>query len=182
LVLLLTLRGTPVLYQGDEIGLVDAELELDQIRDPVGRRFWPAFAGRDPERTPMPWAPGPGAGFCPAVVSPWLPVSDPAQANVADQRADAGSVLHLVRRLIELRRRLPELRRGAYRTLASPPGCWTYRRGEGVTVALNLSGVAARLDALVGRTALASAPGVLDPDAAGRLDLGPWQGAVVVAP
>ncbi len=182
LVLLLTLRGTPVLYQGDEIGLVDAELELDQIRDPVGRRFWPAFAGRDPERTPMPWALGPGAGFCPPGVSPWLPVSDPAQANVADQRADAGSVLHLVRRLIELRRQLADLRRGAYRGLASPPGCWTYRRGEGVTVALNLSEGPTGLEGLSGRTVLASAPGVADPDAAGRLDLGPWQAAVLVAP
>jgi alpha-glucosidase len=181
LVMLLTLRGTAVLYQGDEIGLVDGEVGHEQLKDPVGRRFWPAYAGRDPERTPLPWAPGPGAGFCPPDVAPWLPLSDPARANVADQRADPGSILHLVRRLVALRKARPDLAGGAYESLPSPPGVWAYRRGVATTVVLNLTDRPANVGGLAGRTLLATAAGVGGPDATGRLDLGPWQGAVLAA-
>ena len=90
LLMLLTLRGTPVLYQGDEIGLTDGVLTHDQILDPVGLRFWPAYVGRDPERTPMPWTAGPHGGFTEPGSTPWLPMNDPSLANVADQRGDPG--------------------------------------------------------------------------------------------
>ena len=63
LLALLTLRGTPVIYQGDEIGLPDAVLTEEALRDPVGRRYWPHVTGRDPERSPLPWDDGPGRGF-----------------------------------------------------------------------------------------------------------------------
>ena len=68
----------PVLYQGDEIGLTDGVLTHDQILDPVGLRFWPAYVGRDPERTPMPWTGGPHGGFTEPGSIPWLPMNDPS--------------------------------------------------------------------------------------------------------
>src|SRR5439155_18859 len=76
LLVLLTLRGTPLLYQGDEIGLTDTPLTKDDLRDPVGVQYWPAYAGRDPVRTPMPWWDGPGGGFTTPGGRPWLPLSD----------------------------------------------------------------------------------------------------------
>ena len=88
LVLLLTLRGTPFLYQGDEIGLVDGPVQREDVLDAVGVRFWPVYKGRDAERTPMPWNGEPGGGFTLPGVRPWLPMADPAQCNVADQEGD----------------------------------------------------------------------------------------------
>ena len=128
--MLLTLRGTPFLYQGDEIGQVDGVLEKAELLDPVGVRFWP-YAGRDPERTPMPWHGGPGGGFTEPGVRPWLPMADPAPCNVADQEGDPASVLELCRRAIAARAASDDLAVGAYRSLPSPEGTWAYARGEG---------------------------------------------------
>ncbi len=138
LLMLLTLRGTPVLYQGDEIGLTDGVFHKEELLDPVGLRFWPHYPGRDPERTPMPWDAGPNAGFTPAGVTPWLPLAD-TPLNVADQRAEPGSVLHLVRDVVALRRGSPDLLAGDYDRLPAPDGTWVFRRGAATVVALNLS-------------------------------------------
>ena len=70
LLILLTLRGTPFLYQGDEIGLTDGPIERDDVLDAVGARFWPYYKGRDAERTPMPWSGEPGGGFTAPGVAP----------------------------------------------------------------------------------------------------------------
>jgi alpha-glucosidase len=88
LLILLTLRGTPVLYQGDEIGLPDTVLSREDLLDPVGLRFWPAYAGRDPVRTPMQWEDRPGGGFTGTGIRPWLPLGDVASYNVEAQRRD----------------------------------------------------------------------------------------------
>ena len=112
LMMLLTLRGTPVLYEGDEIGLEDTSIEHEDVLDPVGLRFWPAYKGRDPERNPMPWRPGAGGGFTEPGVRTWLPMGDPGHSNVADQRSDPDSVLNFVRDLIALRRATPDLQAG----------------------------------------------------------------------
>ena len=109
LLMLLTLRGTPVLYQGDEIGLTDVDLDLPEVLDPVGLRFWPAYKGRDPERTPMPWTGGPNGGFTPSTSTPWLRMGDPSACNVADRRDAPGSVLRFVRDVVALRRQSPDL-------------------------------------------------------------------------
>jgi alpha-glucosidase len=112
--LLLTLRGTPTLYYGDEIGMRDVEIPPEMVRDPQGIRS-PGY-GRDPVRTPMQWDAGPNAGFCPPDVEPWLPVADDyATTNVETQRDDPDSMLSFVRRLIWLRNKLPALTLGAYR-------------------------------------------------------------------
>ena len=113
--MLLTLRGTPVLYQGDEIGLGDVAVAREQLRDPLGVKYWPAYAGRDAMRTPMHWRDAPGGGFTGPGVVPWLPLGDTAR-NVADQRSDPGSVLTFTRDLIALRRQHGELRAGSYST------------------------------------------------------------------
>jgi alpha-glucosidase len=137
LLALLTLRGTPVLYQGDEIGLPDAVLTQEDLRDPVGRRYWP-HAGRDPERSPVPWSDDPGRGFTRAGVQTWLPMTTPAGCTVGAQRADRSSVLHFARDLIALRRSRPDLHGGGYASLPSPPGTWAWRRGGEFVTALNL--------------------------------------------
>jgi alpha-glucosidase len=114
--LLLTLRGTPTLYYGDEIGMRDVEIPPEMVRDPQGIKS-PGY-GRDPVRTPMQWDAGPNAGFCPPDVEPWLPVAgDYATTNVETQRDNPDSMLSFVRRLLWLRNELPALTLGAYRPL-----------------------------------------------------------------
>ena len=130
LMILLCLRGTPFLYQGDEIGLTDGPIGQADLRDRVGIRFWPFYKGRDAERTPMPWSSGPGGGFSDDVeVRPWLPMADPAPCNVEDQAADPDSVLSFTRRAIARRRDNEDLALGSYRTLPSPAHSWLFRRG-----------------------------------------------------
>ena len=123
--LLLTLRGTPTLYYGDEIGMTDVEIPPERVQDP-----WEE-AGRDPARTPMQW--DADGGFTSG--EPWLPVGDLA-VNVAEQRDDPRSMLNLHRELIALRR---EFVREPYETLAVDDATLVFRRGAFV-VALNLSG------------------------------------------
>jgi alpha-glucosidase len=102
LVFLLTARGTAVLYYGDELAMGDAAVPPDRMQDPWGRHV--PEESRDPERTPMPWDGSPNAGFCPPDVTPWLPLTGDADVrNVAAQRNDPTSELHLVRRLLQLR-------------------------------------------------------------------------------
>ena len=119
-VLLLTLPGTAFVYQGDELGLAN------------GPGHEPPFdrAGRDRLRHPMQWEPSPNAGFTSG--TPWLPLVDPEVRNVADERADASSLLSLYRRLLELRRRLG----GGFRLLDAEPGVVAYQR-DGHVVAVN---------------------------------------------
>ena len=179
LMLLLTLRGTPVLYYGDEVGMPETEIPRDRTVDPVGLvRHDPPRRTRDGARTPMPWSAEPGAGFTAADVEPWLPFGD-LTANVADQREDRGSVLHLVRDLIALRRSSDDLRAGAYAQLDVPGGAWAFRRGDGTTVALNLSGEPVAVPAVDGRVAI-STDRARDGEAVrDRVELAPWEGVVV---
>jgi alpha-glucosidase len=139
LLMLLCLRGTPVLYQGDEIGLEDAPVAHSDMRDPLGVLYWPAYAGRDAMRTPMPWRDGPGGGFTEPDTRPWLPLGPTSHCNVEEQRADPGSMLNLARDLIALRKRTPDLRTGRYETMPTSEGVWAWRRGDRVVVALNMS-------------------------------------------
>ena len=146
LLALLTLRGTPILYQGDELLMRQVDVSRERILDPVGLRLWPEERGRDGSRTPMPWERGRGHGFTTPGVEPWLPFGEHAGSTVAEQRADAGSALILCRDLLALRRREPDLRAGSYERLDSSDGVWAYRRGGGIVVALNLSNDAVGLD------------------------------------
>src|SRR5262249_22350102 len=119
--LLLTLRGTPTLYYGDELGMTDVPIPPDRVQDPFEKNVPGQGLGRDPERTPMPWEPGPGAGF--TTGHPWLPLGADADAkNVACLREDPGSILFLYRRLLALRRTTPALVEGSWAAVPSPDG------------------------------------------------------------
>ena len=178
LVMLLCLRGTPVLYQGDEIGLVDTPVARENLRDPLGVRFWPAYQGRDAMRTPMQWSHIPNGGFTDAEARPWLPLGD-LSCNVEEQRTDPASVLTLTRDLIGLRKRTGDLAEGQYASLPSPDGVWAWRRGSSVAVALNLSDDEATLGGVSGRIAIGTDRRRDDQTLAGPLVLAPWEGVVI---
>jgi len=180
--LLLTMRGTPFLYYGDEIGLHEVDLERKDLMDPVGMRFWPDNKGRDGARTPMQWEPGPGAGFGRPDVKPWLPFGDHEAQNVANQRDDKGSVLWLTKDLIVLRKESEDLTRSSYETLAAEGDLWAYRRGPRTVVALNLSDEPGRLDRVSGTVAISTDRHSDGVQLNGRLELDPWQGVVVESP
>ncbi len=159
--LLLTLRGTPTCYYGDEIGMADVEIPPDKVQDPLEKNVPGLGLGRDPERTPMQWNSEPYAGF--STVEPWLPVApDYREVNVETQARDPRSMLALFRALTDLRRNSTALQVGSYRTVdASTPDVFAYLREMGderMLVALNfsaqnytldLSGVGARGEVLV---------------------------------
>jgi alpha-glucosidase len=139
--LLLTLRGTPTLYYGDEIGMPQVAIASDQVRDPFEKNVPGIGVGRDGCRTPMQWNASPCAGFSTAA-APWLPLSDDfARDNVANLDADERSILNLYKALIALRKRLPALTSGDYVPIAAEGDLLLYRRqGEdsAVAIALNL--------------------------------------------
>jgi len=140
--LLLTLRGTPTLYYGDEIGMHNAHIPPERVQDPLEKNVPGMGLGRDPQRTPMQWSADPGAGFTTGV--PWLPLSDDlSSSNVEAQRTDSRSMLSFYRRLIELRRREPALAVGSYECVPTPSGTFAYVRSDGsrrFLVALNFEG------------------------------------------
>jgi alpha-glucosidase len=138
LLMLLCLRGTPVLYQGDEIGMENVAVAQEDLRDPLGVRFYPYYEGRDAGRTPMQWSDHPGGGFTEAD-RPWLPLGDLAAANVEAQRDDPDSVLTLCRDLIAFRRRHPAFSAGDAASLATCETAWAWTRGERHVVVLNMS-------------------------------------------
>ena len=175
---LLTLRGTPVLYYGDEIAVPDTPIGKDDLHDPLGKRYWPLPRGRDPERTPLPWTDQPGAGFTQAGARPWLPIGGTHSRNIAAQRRDSSSTLSFVHDLIAVRRAEPELQCGSYRQIPSPAGVWAWRRGQGTTVVVNLSDRPARVSGVSGVVRIATARARDGERLQGDLALGPWEGAV----
>jgi alpha-glucosidase len=140
--LLAALRGSVCFFQGEELGLAEAEVPYESLRDPYGIAFWPAFKGRDGCRTPMPWDATERAGFSSA--APWLPV--PAQhlkLSVAAQERDASSALHGFRRLLSWRKSQPLLIAGDIEFLAATESVLAFRRFDSknsLLAAFNLSG------------------------------------------
>ena len=126
----------------------------------------------------MPWNAEPGAGFTSPDAEPWLPFGDLAAVNVAGQRSDRGSALHLTRDLIALRRAEEDLRTGAYAEVAAEGGLWAYRRGDGFLVALNLGAGAASVPA-DGTIAIGTHRQRDGEAIAGSLLLAPGEGAVL---
>jgi len=179
LVLLLGLRGTAVLYYGDELGLPDTPVPPERLVDPLSIRYQP-YVSRDAARTPMPWNAEPGAGFTAPGVAPWLPTGDPAAGTVADQVDDPTSTLNLTRDLLALRRQVPALRDGAYATWPAPDGVWAWQRGVDVLVAVNLAAGPALLPDVAGTVRIGSDRGRDGEELASGLELGPWE-AVIVA-
>jgi alpha-glucosidase len=143
MLMLLTLRGTPTIYYGEEIGMVDVPVATADARDPLERRE--PGRGRDPERSPMQWDASPNAGFTRPDAVPWLPIAaDADRVNVAGQAEDPDSILTLTRRLIRLRREHPVLHAGDFEAFGpTPDGTFAFRRASplgNLTVALNMTG------------------------------------------
>ena len=141
---LLSVRGTPTLYYGDEIGMHDGDIPPERLIDPMEKNQPGIGLGRDPERTPMQWNTEANAGFCPAYVQPWLPLpTDYPQVNVAIEREDPRSLLMFTRRLIQLRHASSALSQGSYLALSSVPvDCFVYLResdDQRFLIALNFS-------------------------------------------
>ncbi len=161
LALLLTLRGSACLYQGEELGLPEADLPFEALRDPFGISFWPDFAGRDGSRTPMPWdAALPHAGF--TTGTPWLPVPDTHRALAVSAQQGPDSVLSFTRALLAARRASPALVAGSLRPLDLPAPLLGFDRAEGmdrVRCLFNLSPDPVPLPAgLAGGAALSGSP------------------------
>ncbi|HVY57477.1 MAG TPA: alpha-amylase family glycosyl hydrolase [Xanthobacteraceae bacterium] len=139
--LLLTLRGTPTMYYGDEIGMVQVPIPRERIRDPFERNVPGLGLGRDGARTPMQWDTGANAGFSQA--EPWLPLAeDFRQENVANQQREPGSMLNLYLRLIAERRRRAALTFGSYRPIVASGDLMLFAREYGeerILVALNFA-------------------------------------------
>ena len=142
--LLLTLRGTPTIYYGDEIGMPQVSIPPDRVRDPFERNVPGIGCGRDGARTPMQWDATPHAGF--SAVEPWLPVGSGFRtANVESQRLDPTAIHNLYRRLIAARRRSPSLLVGHYRPVVATGDLLLFVReheSERTLIALNLGGEA----------------------------------------
>jgi len=149
-----TVRGVPVTYYGEEIGMADGNFSAKTALDPIGQRYaWiPNFlvnilglyVNRDGCRTPMQWEPGPNAGFCAAEITPWLPVHANREfANVQDQLTDPDSFLNVYRNLLHLRRATPILQTGSLELIAGfsmDENILAYKRTLGhntILVALN---------------------------------------------
>lgn len=172
--LLLTLRGTPFMYYGDELGMLDVSIPPEKYRDPQGINLG---ISRDPERTPMQWDASPNAGFSISEVTTWLPVApDFAQVNVEAEKVDPRSILTLYKRLIELRQGDDALAVGDYQPLDAPDGVFAYVRAGKYTVVLNFLDSSRSLN-LAGEIILST-----ELDRGGRvdiLDLRPHEGVIL---
>jgi len=139
----LTLRGTPIMYYGEEIGMQNNDpTRPEDVKDPIGRRGWPREKGRDGERTPMQWNDTPNAGFTMGI--PWNPIPVTYQTyNVADELKNPNSILNWYKALLALRHKDPALLEGEYIALnQDDPNVLSYLRktkNEAILVAINMS-------------------------------------------
>jgi len=135
------LRGSVCVFQGEELGLPEADVGYDQLRDPYGIAFWPEFKGRDGCRTPMPWSDAANAGF--SVATPWLPVPDEhLRRNVAQQEREPDSPLQRFRTFLRWRRTHEALLSGAIHMLPSAEPVLAFERridGDAIRVYFNTS-------------------------------------------
>ena len=181
--LLLTLRGTPTIYYGDEIGMVDVAISPDQVRDPLEKNVPGIGVGRDGCRTPMQWNDEANAGF--STGTPWLPLAvDARTQNVKDQRLDPASIYNLYRQLIRLRRSHDALLRGSYHPVAANGDLLAFVRSDDhgrILVALNFGSrlLSVPTRGLAGTLLLSSDPKRQGDSVADTLVLQPNEGVVI---
>jgi alpha-glucosidase len=140
--LLLTLRGTPYIYYGEEIGMRNIHLSRSEILDPVGKKYWPVYKSRDLCRAPMQWDDSAFAGF--STTKPWLPVHpNYKERNVLLQETNPGSIFNFTKNLIALRKDNPALRHGGFVPLTTMRTALVFLRQtveQTVLVGLNFNG------------------------------------------
>ncbi|MDX1689447.1 MAG: alpha-amylase family glycosyl hydrolase [Acidimicrobiia bacterium] len=177
--MLLTLRGTPTIYYGDEIGMPEVEVPSAARQDPWALRE--EGQGRDGCRTPMLWTSDAGTGFGFGSTEPWLPFGTAAgRTSVADQRDDPRSMLALTRRLLRLRRAEPALHAGTYRTMpGTPSGVFAYTRGGEFAVALSFVGASTTVELGSGIVEVSTGMDRIGEAVEGSVVLGPDEGLVV---
>jgi alpha-glucosidase len=179
--LLLTLRGTPTWYYGDELGLPNAVVPTSRVAFPDPQAALGTSLDRLPVRSPMQWSTGPNAGFSEA--EPWLPLAwdDPAM-TVEVQREDPDSVLNLFRSLVRLRKETRALEVGSYRTLPAPEGVFSFERShpEGIVqVHLNFGEEPCKLEVLESAEVLLSTGNQVTRLRSKRITLHGYQGVIV---
>jgi alpha-glucosidase len=175
--LLLSLRGSACIYQGEELGLTEAELALEELRDPYGIRFWPEFKGRDGCRTPMVWESAAcNGGFSEA--KPWLPVPREHLAKAVDaQRGDPASLLEHYRRFLAFRKAHPALVKGDIEFLHAWDDVLVFARGAGnerIVCAFNLGSGPVEVAVDSGAPEPLPGHGFAGACGGGRLRLGPY--------
>lgn len=175
--MLTALHGTVCLYQGEELGLVEADIDFDDIVDPYGKPFWPEYKGRDGCRTPMPWDTSQHAGF--STSPPWLPV-DPrhVEVSVYSQQSSPDSLLSNTRRLLAWRKTVPALVDGSFQLIDTPEAlCWIRESSEQrVLVAFNLSSVAVNVELPTAIKTVLEGHGFTSRVVDGVIDLPAYQG------
>ncbi|HOO31687.1 MAG TPA: alpha-amylase family glycosyl hydrolase [Thermotogota bacterium] len=139
--MLLTLRGTPFIYYGEELGMEDVEVPFEKMVDPEGVNFWPEAKGRDPERTPMQWDEGKNASF--SDMEPWLPLAENfRENNVAKQKDNPDSILNYYRTVIHLRKASDAIKFGTIELIDIDKDILAYKRrynDEELLIILNFS-------------------------------------------
>ncbi len=184
----LSLRGASCIYQGDELGLPEADVAFEDLQDPYGITMWPEFKGRDGCRTPFPWESGPadlgfGSKKYKKHAKPWLPVSEAQRPLAADaQEADPTALLHAYRHLLQWRRSVPELMQGDLSLLPADKQVLAYVRefqGSRLLCAFNLSAKPAKLklaegDKIAEVLADSHATGATPGSKGGKIDFEPY--------
>lgn len=177
--LMMCLKGSACLYQGEELGLPEADLAYEDLQDPYGKEFWPEYKGRDGARTPMVWEPGAlNGGF--SEVRPWLPVSsEHIQLCVANQEDDPSALLHHYRRAIAFRHAHPALMKGSHDGVRHRGDVAYFTRQHGdqrMFCAFNISDTPSDFDLPEGRWhPIGEELGSAHVSADGKLHMGPWQ-------
>ena len=140
LLLLLSLRGTPIIYYGEEVDMQEYEIKKDELRDPQGIRFWPDIKGRDGCRLPFPWdSKLTNQGFN-SGTKPWLPAVNKLSLDQA--KADSGSTFHVLQEMLQIRKKFPALQNGSYRKILLDGDCFVFERkteDETMLIAANFS-------------------------------------------
>ncbi|SHI38915.1 alpha-glucosidase [Palleronia salina] len=181
--LLMCMKGTVCLYQGEELGLTEAYVRYEDLQDPYGKRFWPKFKGRDGCRTPIPWTTGRNGGFSDA--QPWLPVAvEHLDHAVSVQEGDDSSVLNFYRTMLAFRKTHPSLAKGGLKVVRADDDVLTLIRDDGserLFCAFNLTDTAQTAELPDGEWHLDDGAPFASDRADRILTLPPWSAAFAVA-